>query len=289
VGTHESAAREPDAPAAAHALPVPATSWAPPALGATLTQSVVVALQRSAGNALVSRFLADTGAIGGTRWLARVGINGKETKKDPHNQKIFADALDAILECQNGLLSDPESWVSWATEINTELQTNGVSAQALQEIEAFYAQAEELSFFSNPILSEAWRRCMAATRDNSKYASVGGKFARKLPEVLSEIAADFPALHAKCGQVIITNINKEHQINKGKKYGGAQTAASNLQYAGTPPSASKASLSDFHKQLHALKSGTGHLDFNALDPAIQVVISKAQSLYSPDAMGKFNF
>jgi hypothetical protein len=260
----------------------------PRAVGVSGEAAGILALQRVIGNRAVAALFGGR-AAGGTRWLARVEMAGRTTLIDTHNKKIFSDALDAILECQDALLSDPDSWVSWATEINDELIANGVTQKALTEIEAFYAQAAELSFISNPILAETWRRCVAATRQNSLYAQVGGKFARKFPVVLDEIVEDFSSLKAKCDLVRTDKVNKEHQINKGKKFGGAQVAAWNLQYAGVPPSGSKATLSEFHTMLHSLKPGTGKPNFDALHPAIELVIKKQQAMYSATAMGQFHF
>lgn len=242
---------------------------------------------------LLLRCVADRGATAELhplthRLLQRVDIAGKPIKNNAHNHTILRDALMAIIECQDGDIADPDSWIAWAAEINLELQTNGVSAKALAEIELFYQEAEELSFFSNPVLAEAWRRCMASTRKNSMYAAVGGKFNRKLPEVLAEIKRDFPkmaddnGIHL-CDYVVVASINKEHQINKGKKFGGAQTHALNLQYAGIPTSGG--SLSEFHKALHALKSGTGDVDYNAMDIAIRKIIEKSQKAYREDSLG----
>jgi hypothetical protein len=245
----------------------------------------VLGLQRTAGNQAVARLFDRRAAA----LLQRVLIGGVDVKNDAggNNLKIFETALDYILFLQEDLLGQPDSWLSDVDAINAELQTNGFTPGAKLMIEKLYAEVKELSFVSNPVLAEAWQRCLNATKNKANYAAAGGKFKDKLPEVLHEIGTDFPTLEPKCKKIRVPNINKEHMVNKGPKFGGPQTAPHNLMYAGVPPVGGSGSLSEFHKGLHALKSGTGKVDYNALHPAIQTIIEHAQKSYDPAAIGTF--
>ncbi|WP_266168319.1 DUF4157 domain-containing protein [Dyella subtropica] len=217
----------------------------------------------------------------------RVLIDGKDIKPDAtgENEQILSDALDAIIEAQEGTLADPDSWVSRAAAINAELQLNGTTPAVLKEIEDFYKEAGELNFLVNPVLREAWQRCLNATSNKTSYSAVGGKFKDKLPDVLHEISVDFPGLAAKTKQVPTIKVNKEHMVNKGGAHKGSQTAHENLMFAAAPPIGATETLSEFHKQLHALKPGTGQINYNALDDDIRTIIEDAQMDYSADGMG----
>ncbi|KAB8051897.1 DUF4157 domain-containing protein [Janthinobacterium sp. FT14W] len=219
----------------------------------------------------------------------RVVFNGVDYKDDPkhNNRTIISDALDAIIEAQNGTVLDPDSWISWVDAINVKLQASGPTKAVLAEISQFYQQVAELSFKVNPVLAEAWRRCRDATSDWNNYSQVGGKFKDKFTELLDEISTDFPALAAKAGSVTTFKVNKEHMVNKGVKFKGAQTDFDNLMYAAAPPTGSTATLSEFHKSLHAMKPGTGKVDYNALHPDIRKVIEDEQKKYNEHLMGKF--
>lgn len=248
-----------------------------PGVAAETPLQAVLALQRSAGNHAVAGL------------LQRALIGGVDRKDDAHgiNRQILDSALEAIIFLQEDKLGQPDSWLDDLLAINTELQTNGMSPVAEAAIRQLYSDAAELSFVCNPILNEAWQRCLNATKAKNNYSAVGGKFKDKLPEVLHEIATDFPTLEPKCKLVRVPKINKEHMVNKGAKFGGPQTDPFNLMYAGVPPSGGTATLSEFHKGLHAMKPGTGNVNYNALHPTIQTIIETAQKTYKPDAMGTF--
>lgn len=228
----------------------------------------------------------------GSGWSVaqRVLIDGRDVKPDKKgvNQAILSDALDALIEAQEGSLADPDSWISRVTSINDKLQAHGLTVGVKKEIEDFYAQVGELNFKVNPVLREAWQRSLNATSNKSNYAQVGGKFKDKITDVLHEISTDFPALAAKTKKVPVFKVNKEHMINKGKAHGGPPTAHVNLMFAAAPPSGAKETLSAFHKQLHALKPGTGSVNYNGLDPEIRDIIEDAQMEYEEDDMGSLS-
>lgn len=231
-------------------------------------------------------------APAGAGWSVaqRVLIDGVDVKPDKkgQNQAILSDALDALIEAQEGGLSDPDSWLSWAAKINAKLQAHGLTVGVKKEIEDFYGQIRELNFKVNPVLREAWQRSLNATSNKLNYAQVGGKFKDKITDVLHEISTDFPALAAKTKKVPVFKVNKEHMINKGKAHGGPPTAHVNLMFAAAPPGGAKETLSEFHKQLHALKPGTGSVNYNALDPDIRDIIEDAQMDYEEDDMGSLS-
>ncbi|WP_211463532.1 eCIS core domain-containing protein [Collimonas silvisoli] len=221
--------------------------------------------------------------------VQRVMIGSKDIKADKagNNEKIFSDALDALIEAQEGNLLDPDSWISKVNAINLQLQAHGMTPTVKAEIEDFYEQVAELNFKVNPVLEEAWRRCLNASSNKTNYTSVGGKFKDKMEGLLHEIAVDFPSLAAKTKKVPTFKVNKEHMVNKGKKFGGAQTAYENLMFAAAPPTGAKETLSALHKELHAMKPGTGYINYNAMDTDIQDIIEDAQTSYSSTAMGTF--
>lgn len=227
----------------------------------------------------------------GNRTISRVLIDGVDYKPDAKgaNQKVFSDALQAILDCQNDSLPNPSGWLAMLDAINVQLQatTAPLPAKMLKQIASFYEQLAELNFFVNPILREAWTRCINATSKGAgSYSRVGGKFKDKFDDVLNEIAVDFPALQNLCIDVQRKGVNKEHMVNKGPKFGGPQVDHRNLLYAGVPPKGSAATLSEFHVGLHALKTGTGHVNFNDMDADIKMLIEDAEKKYDPQAMGK---
>ena len=175
----------------------------------------------------------------------------------------------------------------WVDSINVKLQASGPTKAILKEISQFYQQVAELSFKVNPVLAEAWRRCRDATSNWKDYSLVGGKFKDKFTELLDEISTDFPTLAAKASTVTTFKVNKEHMVNKCAKFGGGQTDFDNLMYAAAPPTGSTATLSEFHKSLHAMKPGTGKVNYNALHPDIRKVIEDEQKKYNEHLMGKF--
>ncbi len=231
--------------------------------------------------------------------IRRVFIDGKDIKQtDPaakQHVKNLTDALGALADAQNQDETDPSTWMWWVTDINTRLQASGVNAAILTEIEKFYTEVEELSFLSNPFLRQVWQNCLDATRSaaaKSKYSQVGSKFLRQSLLMLEEIKTDFSS-HADlvqlCNDVagFMKGYNKEHLVNKGGSHLGPQVDHVNLMGAGTPLGTGGSSISPLHQGLHAMKAGTGKLDYTALHPKIRAVIEKCQKKYSTTTMGTF--
>ncbi|HYJ30913.1 MAG TPA: DUF4157 domain-containing protein, partial [Allosphingosinicella sp.] len=230
--------------------------------------------------------------------IQRVLIYGTDVKPDAagKNLKLFDASLDAIISAQDDdVANNPACLLAKVTVINQKLEVDVAafgqpSAATLKDIETFYNGVNTLNFNVNPILRETWRRCVDATKDWKTYSKVGGKFLSKYEDVLSEIKADFPSLEPKAKKVVTFKVNKEHMVNKGGAHQGAQTASVNLMHAGVPASGSAASLSEPHKGLHAMKSGTGQVSYTALDPNVRKIIETAQksAAYQPTAMGSFH-
>jgi hypothetical protein len=221
------------------------------------------------------------------------GVDAKESgAKGAQHAQILSDALLALKDGQNQDATDPDTWMWWVTDINSQLQLAGVSPAVLSDIEEFYKQVEELSFLSNPFLRQVWQNCLDATRSaaaKSKYSQVGSKFLRQSMSMLDEIKTDFPSLSQLCDDVkgFMKGYNKEHLVNKGGTHLGPQVDHDNLMGAGTPLVMGGSSISPFHQGLHAMKAGTGSLDYTALDPKIRKVIEKCQKGYSKTTMGTF--
>ena len=236
-----------------------------------------------------SAFYADAGLILQAKWvlgvLQLVNIGGREIPVNKHNQEILKDALDAILEAQNGT----NGFLEWCEDLIDDTEKDGVWAHA-KDIEEFYKSTKETWFSVNPILKEAWTRCINATRkiaQKSQYHKVGGKFKRKLEQLLLEIAYDFQELAELTDEVITSYINKEHIENKG--LGGPQVQHNNLMDAGVGPKGlgtGKGSLSMFHIALHKLKS-QGESLFNSMDPEILTIINHVKAGSTGDEMGVF--
>jgi hypothetical protein len=212
----------------------------------------------------------------------------KITAINPANEQIFDDALTALHEVQEQTLATVGSFGNLASGISDYIQANGIDAVALGHIEELYTEMAEISFKSNPILHEAWDRCIAATRGaaaQSKYGSVGGKFRKKFEEVLKEIGAGYGALQGKIDLLITVDVNKEHLINKG--LGGEQVEHQNLVDAGVGEKhfGGRGTLSAFHKELHRLKSGGYKVDFDGMDAQIRKIIQEVQDGYESDDMG----
>ncbi|HEX2085810.1 MAG TPA: hypothetical protein VHF89_09020 [Solirubrobacteraceae bacterium] len=222
--------------------------------------------------------------------LARVMFGSKDVKPDPNgtNEQILRTALDWILKVQDQTLTDPMSWLSQLEAINAQLQATGLTPSLEVELGKLYQAIHGLNFSVNPILGEAWKRCLDATRTNkSLYNAVGGKFLPKFTQLLDEIAKDFPNLAVDCSNVVKKGVNKEHMINKGGGYGGAQTDPLNLMHAGIPAVGSPSTISPLHKALHAAKPGTGSVDYTKLHPQVEAIIVTAQAGYDPNAFGVF--
>jgi hypothetical protein len=216
--------------------------------------------------------------LGGTDYKS-TDANGAKHQSD------LQDALEAIIGAQVDDPTDLTSWVAKVNLINEQLRLDWAanatpSATSLAAIKSFYVEVAELNFIVNPVLREAWQRCLDATADWKTYSKVGGKFKEMFADVLGEIEADFPALSSTVKKIKPFGVNKEHIINKGVMHGGEQTEHLNLMHAGLPPAGTKQSLSLFHIGLHGMKSGTGSTDFNALHPDIRDV--QEEVLSSPD-------
>ncbi|MEM6966422.1 MAG: DUF4157 domain-containing protein [Bacteroidota bacterium] len=231
--------------------------------------------------------------------IQRMFSRGKMTKMTINNERIFIDALEAILdvqkECENyekGQVLDSSTFIvrleSLITHINSQGHIIGPSEE--KNIEQLYMDMREITFLANPILYEAWSRCIDATRSaaqKSQYGSVGGKFSRKFEEVLAELANSYKNnvnITSLIKKIITVDVNKEHQENKGQ--GGAQTDPRNLQDAGVGQRqfGGKGSLSYLHKLLHVLKANGGNT-FVDLDVTIRKIIQNVQSMTSETDMG----
>jgi hypothetical protein len=213
---------------------------------------------------------------------------GTVSEVSTHNEAVFAEHLWAILRAQNDSLAILNSFVFRVSQLADVIRLNGVKPNSAEEIELekLYADFSALSFKSNPLLNEAWVRCIDSTRSvaaKSLYGKVGGKFRKKFAEVLGEIKAAHPILAPLISQIIILDVNKEHQLNKG--LGGAQTDLENLMHAGVGEErlgTGSGTLSKLHKELHRLKSGGFQYDYNSVLPEIWDVIEEKQADYESD-------
>ncbi|GHE60007.1 hypothetical protein [Roseivirga thermotolerans] len=216
--------------------------------------------------------------------------HGARTAITTDNQTILKDALEALHEVQEGTLGDASSFAAKTAALADRVKSlNGhIDEETKAAIKNLYEEFGELSFRVNPVLREAWDRCLASTRDaaaRSRYGRVGPKFRSKFQEVLHEIAVAHPALVGLINNIITDDVNKEHMVNKG--LGGLQTASINLMDAGVGERqrGGRGSLSELHKELHRLKSGGASYDYNSMLPVIRQIIEQVQATYDPDAMG----
>ncbi|MFN7911619.1 MAG: DUF4157 domain-containing protein [Bacteroidota bacterium] len=213
---------------------------------------------------------------------------GKTTDANPHNEGILRDALEALLEVQNHTVATVGSFAEQVSNLADYIGAKGYDAKAQADLRALYESMAELSFKSNPVLNEAWSRCIASTRSaaaKSIYSKVGGKFNKKFEEVLEEIRTGYPGLDPLVYKIMTANVNKEHLINKG--LGGLQTAHKNLMDAGVGDvnMGGTSTLSELHKELHRLKSGGLIYDYNTMDAGIRADIKDVQDGYDSDDMG----
>jgi hypothetical protein len=149
------------------------------------------------------------------------------------------------------------------------------------ELEVLYREFAEISMKSNPVLNEAWTRCLLSTRSaaaKSDYFKVGPKFQAKFREVLNEIAVGYSSLTSLAQRIKEKGVNKEHQINKA--LGGLATAHKNLMDAGV--GIGRSTLSELHKELHRLKSGGVNYDYTKMLLSIKSIIESVQDDYDSD-------
>lgn len=213
--------------------------------------------------------------------IQKVLMRGRDLKaiddKDGSWEAIFKNDLNIIISVQGAMAG---GWQQLTDGINQKLQalpSNVIPPELEKEIADLYTEFATVNFQHNSVLNEAWSRCVDATKDWKSYTKVGGKFKDKFDGVLNEIVVDFPNLQALAKGVVAPKVNKEHMVNKGGAHQGAQTDHVNLMHAGVPPTGSKASLSELHKALHALKSGSGSVNYSALHPQIRKIIEDAQA------------
>jgi len=217
---------------------------------------------------------------------------GDTTLVNANNEEILGDALQAILEVQTDTVATIDSFAETVSDLADYVGANGFDATAEVALENLYEQLAEVSFKSNPILNEAWSRCIESTRSaaaKSIYSSVGGKFKKKFGEVLDEISAAYPALDPILQQILTCDVNKEHLINKG--LGGLETAHKNLMDAGVGEkhTGGSGTLSKLHKELHRLKSGGKKYDYKTMDVDFERIVQDVQDGYESDDMGVLDY
>ncbi|HEY1050364.1 MAG TPA: DUF4157 domain-containing protein [Prosthecobacter sp.] len=213
----------------------------------------------------------------------------KTTVINSHNEGILKDALDALYEVQVQTSKACDSFLARTIALSNHVaQNGGWDAQAETTLRQLYKEMGELSFKSNPILNETWSRCIDSTRAaaaKSLYSHVGGKFNKKFQEVLGEVAQGYPKLALLVKSIITMDVNKEHQINKA--LGGGEVLYQNLMNAGVgeKQKGGTGTLSEFHKELHRLKSGGASYNFSQMDCEFEDIVTDVQGGYESDDMG----